>query len=123
MSNQNNTNALTDLIDSGIREGYTRCSFKNASDKTRMVAKAWDSKADAKSKYSFLTMTEGKYDHILFPTISLVNNLPAVSIRMDKAYTDATPEQKDQAWAQIRAKIEAGSLNLFIDDIETKYCK
>ncbi len=123
MSNQNNTNALTDLIDSGIREGYTRCSFKNASDKTRMVAKAWDSKADGKSKYSFLTMTEGKYDHILFPTISLVNNLPAVSIRMDKAYTDATPEQKDQAWAQIRAKIEAGSLNLFIDDIETKYCK
>ena len=111
MSNQNNTNALTDLIDSGIREGYTRCSFKNASDKTRMVAKAWDSKADGKSKYSFLTMTEGKYDHILFPTISLVNDLPAVSIRMD------------QAWAQIRAKIEAGSLNLFIDDIETKYCK
>ena len=46
MSNQ--TNKLTDLIDSGIREGYTRCSFKNASDKTRMVAKAWDSKADGK---------------------------------------------------------------------------
>ena len=119
MSNQNNTNALVDLIDSGIREGYQRCSFKNANDKTRMVAKSW-AKGDG---YGFLTMTEGKYDHILFPTISLVNNLPAVSIRMDKAYTDATAKQKDAAWAQIRAKIEAGSLSLFIDDIENKYCK
>ena len=123
MSNQNNTNALTDLIDSGVREGYTRCSFKNASDRTRMVAKAWNADAPAGKKYSFLTMTEGQYDHILFPTISLVNNLPAVSIKMDKAYTDATAKQKDEAWAQIRAKAEAGSLNLFVDDIESKYCK
>lgn len=120
MSN-NNSNALVELIDAGIRDNYTRCSFKQNPDKTKMVAKAW-SKSDG---YDFVTVSgqEKKYDHMLFATISMVNGLPAVGVRFDENFTKASAKQKDQAWARMREQIESGSLNLFVDDIETKYCK
>lgn len=117
----NNSNGLVSLIDSGMRDGYTRCSFKKAPDKTKMVAKSW-AKGDG---YGFITVSgaEKKYDHMLFASIGLVNGLPAVSVKFDENFTKATAKQKDQAWTRLREQIESGSLNLFVDDIKTEYCK
>ena len=122
----NNSNGLVDLIDAGIREGYTRCSFKKSPDKTKMVAKSW-----AKGNgYNFVTVSgaEKKYDHMLFASIGMIkqtdgNEQVAVSIRFDENFTKATAKQKDQAWDRLREQIESGSLNLFVDDIKTEYCK
>ena len=92
-----------------------------APDKTKMVAKSW-AKGDG---YGFVTVSgaEKKYDHMLFASIGLVNGLPAVSVKFDENFTKATAKQKDQAWARLREQIESGSLNLFVDDIKTEYCK
>ena len=117
----NNSNGLVDLIDSGVRDGYTRCSFKDYPEKTKLVAKAW-AKSDG---YDFVTVCGApkKYDHMLFASIGLLKGLPAVSIKFDKNFTKATAKQQDKAWARLREQIESGSLNLFVDDIKTEYCK
>jgi len=122
MSN-NNSDALIELIDAGIRDDYTRSSFKKKSmaNHTKMVAKSW-AKGDG---YGFITVS-GKtksYDHMFFATICMVKGLPAVGVRFDENFTKASAKQKDEAWARLRESMESGSLNFFVDDIKTEYCK